>query len=212
MLALTATPELQEPEPIPLTVTTPEAVRFVKIAVFGVVPPIAGGAAKSAVIPAPDTVLDALSVVNAPVFGAVEPIGDGEAKVEPFSREAFRFGTLVVDDTTSGGVGELTVEISCEPVMAFAVVIDPKPVVIEPAASAPTLVKEDPRTPAARVDPVNVPAGAGGVQLAARVQVVPFTVIDAVARAETGNPEISEFAMKPEAFASTSALAAPEAL
>ena len=44
-------------------------------------PPIAGGEAKYAVKPAPDTVDVAESVVNAPVLGVVEPIAGGDTRL-----------------------------------------------------------------------------------------------------------------------------------
>ena len=66
-------------EPVP-PVTDVFAVRVVKVPARGVVPPIAGGDAKSDVMPAPDTVLDAVNVVNDPAAAAVPPIAGGEAR------------------------------------------------------------------------------------------------------------------------------------
>ena len=52
-----------------------------------------------------------LRVVKAPVPGVPEPIGPGAAKVAPFSEEAFRLATLVVEAITSGAVPVVTVEV-----------------------------------------------------------------------------------------------------
>jgi hypothetical protein len=202
-LALSAKPELHVPADTPLSVTAPVADSVVKNADDGVVPPIDGGAANRLVNPEPDTAPEALKLVKAPVFAALDPIGEGDANVAPFRLDAFKFATFVVDDTTSGGVGEATVEISCEPVIVEVVKIDPKPDAIDPDASAPTLVRDDETMFDARLVPVKVEPAWGGEHDAPRVHVAPLIVIVAVARFEIGNAEINVFDIKPPAEVST---------
>ena len=54
---------------------------------------------------------DAETVVNAPVLAEPDPIAPGEAKVAPFNEDAFKFATLVVEETVNGAVPVATFEI-----------------------------------------------------------------------------------------------------
>lgn len=74
-----------------------EADNVVNAALPGAVPPMAGGDAKYAEKPDPETVLEAERVVNAPVLGVVDPIVPGAAQLitKLFRRPPESCGTSV---------------------------------------------------------------------------------------------------------------------
>lgn len=53
----------------------------------------------------------AVKVVKVPAAAVPPPMAPGAEKVRPFSDEAFKFGTFVVDATTKGAVPVVTVEV-----------------------------------------------------------------------------------------------------
>jgi hypothetical protein len=59
----------------------------------------------------PEVNPESVREVNTPDPGVPDPIEPGDAKVAPFKDEAFKFGTLVVEDMTKGAVPVATVEV-----------------------------------------------------------------------------------------------------
>jgi hypothetical protein len=98
---------------VTVEVICPLALMVVNAPAAATVPPIAGGEAKRAVMPAPLTVLVAESVVNAPAAAVVPPIAPGEAHVCPSNWETFRFGTTVVLVIAKGAVPIAKVDVIC---------------------------------------------------------------------------------------------------
>jgi len=111
-------------------VVLPVLVSVVNVPAAAAVPPIAGGLARYALNPVPETVLLALSVVNAPAAAAVPPIAGGLARyvLNPVP-ETVLLALNVVNAPVLAVVAPIDI-LLIVPVVPELIVIVPAPVVV----------------------------------------------------------------------------------